>query len=144
MSPHDSREPIGPPKGPYFLVKMTRNGVFWLFSPAMESGSFLEFPLNWYTRLCKSVFHRPSAVLTHILIGHTIGLQKFSILALLGPLFGAKTSPFGGRGGPEEARYQVIVSDNHDSSPVRPICGSWDQIWSWGPSEDLWGPQKGL
>ena len=58
--------------------------------------------------------------------------------------FGAKTGPLGGPGGPEEAKYQVKVSGDHDSNPVRPIGSSWDQTWSPGPSESLRGPQKAL
>ena len=57
--------------------------------------------------------------------------------------FGAKTGPFGGPGGPEEARYQVKVSGNHDSSPVRPIGGSWDQIWTLRALQVTLGPSKG-
>ena len=59
-----------------------------------------------------------------------------------GPL-GAKTGPFGGPGGPEEARYQVKVSGNHDSSPVRPISSSRDQIWTLGALQVPLGPSKG-
>ena len=58
--------------------------------------------------------------------------------------FGAKTGPLGGPGGPEEAKYQVKVSGNHDSSPVRPIGSSWDQIWPPGALRDPLGPQQGL
>ena len=60
-----------------------------------------------------------------------------------GPI-GAKTGPFGGPGGPEEAKYQVKVSGNHDSNPVRPIGSNWDQIWSPGALRDPMGPQQGL
>ena len=54
----------------------------------------------------------------------------------MGP-FGAKTGPFGAPGDPEEAQYQAKVCGDHDSNPVGPIGGSWDQIW---PPEALQGP----
>ena len=57
--------------------------------------------------------------------------------------FGAKTGPFEGPGGPEEAKYQVKVSGNHDSNPVRPIGSNWDQIWSPGALRDPMGPPTG-
>ena len=50
--------------------------------------------------------------------------------------FGAKTGPFGAPGGPEEAQYQAKVCGNHDSNPVGPICGNWDQIWA-----QVWPPE---
>ena len=68
--------------------------------------------------------------------------QIWSPVALRDPMgppkgpIGANTGPFGGPGGPEEAKYQVKVSGNHNSSPVRPIGSSWDQIWP------LWTAQK--
>ena len=43
--------------------------------------------------------------------------------------FSAKMGPFGVPGGPEEARYQAKVCGNHDSNPVGPISGNWDQVW---------------
>ena len=60
--------------------------------------------------------------------------QIWALRALQVPLglpkgpFGAKRGPFGGPGGPGQARYQAKVYDYHDSNPVRPIGGSWDQI----------------
>ena len=66
--------------------------------------------------------------------------NNFQFWPYLGP-FGPKPGPFGG---PEEAKYQVKVSGDHDSNPVRPIGSSWDQTWSPGPSESLRGPQKAL
>ena len=50
--------------------------------------------------------------------------------------FCAKTGPFGAPGGHEEAHYQAKMCDNHDSNPVGPICGNWDQIWP-----QLWPPE---
>ena len=55
----------------------------------------------------------------------------------------AKTGPFGVPWGPEEARYQAKVCDNHNSNPVRPIGSSWDQIWSPGVLRGPLGPPKG-
>ena len=63
-------------------------------------------------------------------------------MALFWPFWG-QNGPFWGPGGPEEAKYQVKVSGNHDSSPVRPIGSSWDQIWSPGALQDPVGPSKG-
>ena len=78
--------------------------------------------------------------------------------------FRAKTGPFGAPGGQEEAQYQAKVCRNHDSNPVGPICGNWDQIWPqvwplraflpvracfrpngpfWAPREYLKGPRVG-
>ena len=75
--------------------------------------------------------------------------QIWPLLALQGPLgppkgsFGAKTGPFVGPGGPEEARYKAKVCGNNDSNSVRPIGGSWDQIWTlWAIRVPL-GPPKG-
>ena len=62
-----------------------------------------------------------------------------ALRGLMGPPRGApraKTGPFGVPWGPEEARYQAKVCDNHNSNPVRPIGSSWDQIWP------LWCVQK--
>ena len=70
--------------------------------------------------------------------------------ALLGPPkspkgpFVAKTSPFRAPLGPKGARYQVKVCGDHESNPGGPMGGSWDQICPPGPSEDLWGPKRGL
>ena len=49
---------------------------------------------------------------------------------------GPKRALLGIPWGPEEARYQAKVCDNHNSNPVRPIGSSWDQIWP------LWCVQK--
>ena len=46
------------------------------------------------------------------------------IWALLGP----NRALLGGPGGPEEAKYQVKVSGDHDSNLVITIGSSWDQI----------------
>ena len=50
--------------------------------------------------------------------------------------FRAKTGPFGAPGGQEKAQYQAKVCGNHDSNPVGPICGNWDQIWP-----QVWPPE---
>ena len=69
--------------------------------------------------------------------------------ALRGPLgppkgsLRAKTGPFGVSGDPEEARFQAKVCGNHTSNPVKPIGGSWDQIWSLGALRGPLGPPKG-
>ena len=55
---------------------------------------------------------------------------------------GTKTFYATGPGGPEEAKYQVKVSGDHDSNPVRPIGSSWDQIWSPGALRVPMGPPK--
>ena len=47
----------------------------------------------------------------------------------------AKMDPFSAPRGPEGIQYQVKVSGDHESNPGGPIGGSWDQIWSPGPSE---------
>ena len=73
----------------------------------------------------------------------TLGALQVPLGPSKGPL-GAKTGPFGGPGGPEEARYQVKVSGNHNSSPVRPIGGSLDQIWTLRAFQVPLGPEKGL
>ena len=68
------------------------------------------------------------------------------IWALLGPkrgIFLAKTGPFGVPGDPEKAQYPAKVCGNHDSNPVRPIGGGWDQIWPPGALQDPRGPPKG-
>ena len=68
--------------------------------------------------------------------------QIWPLRALRGPpvppkgSFGAKTGPFGAPGGQEDAQYQAKVYVNHDSDPVGPICGNWDQIW-----HQVWPPQ---
>ena len=69
-------------------------------------------------------------------------MEKSSKNIILAPFRGQKC-PFGVPGGPEEAPYQAKVCGNHNTSPVRPVGGNWDQMWSRGPSEDLWDLQKG-
>ena len=48
------------------------------------------------------------------------------------PQYGAKNQ----NGCQEEARYQATVCGNHESNPVGPICGNWDQIWP-----QVWPPE---
>ena len=69
-----------------------------------------------------------------LILNHPVGeiVQKHHFGAFRG-----QTYPLGVPGGPEEARYKAKVCCNHDSSPVRPIGGSWGHIWSPGA---LWGP----
>ena len=66
----------------------------------------------------------------------------FNFGPILGP-FEAKGVLLGGPGGPEEARYQVNVPFNHDSSPVIPIGGSWDQSWTLRALQVPLEPPKG-
>ena len=56
--------------------------------------------------------------------------------------FCAKTGPFGAPGGHEEAHYQAKMCDNHDSNPVGPICGNWDQIWPLNPAPRAFLPVR--
>ena len=65
-----------------------------------------------------------------------IGPQFWSRGAQKRP-FWAITGPFGVPGDPEKAQYQAKVFGNHDSNPVGPIGGSWDQIWPTGCSESF-------
>ena len=68
--------------------------------------------------------------------------QIWPLWALRGPpgppkgSFWAKTGPLWAPGGQEEAQYQAKVCGNHDSNPVGPICGNWDQIWP-----QVWPPE---
>ena len=74
-----------------------------------------------------------------LILNHPVGeiVQKHH----LGPFRGQKC-PFGVPGGPEEARYQAKVCGNHNTNPVRPVGGSWDQIWSLGALRGPLGPPK--
>ena len=92
-------------------------------------------------------FHWLGALLLQV--DHTIGLQHFEFWPHIGP-FGAKKGHFvpkraffGPLGVQKGAQYQPKICGNHDSNPVGPIGGSWDQIW---PPGALWvplGPHKG-
>ena len=57
--------------------------------------------------------------------------------------FCANTGPFGVPGSPEEAQYQAKVCVNHGYSPVIPIGGNWDQIWTLRALQVPLGPSKG-
>ena len=76
-------------------------------------------------------------------------MRQIGILAPYGPFWGpkgafwAKTGPFGVPGDPEKVQYQAKVFGNHDSNPVGPIGGSWDQIWPLGALQGPPGPPKG-
>ena len=72
----------------------------------------------------------------------TIQLENSPKNIILGP-FRGQMGPFGVPGGPEEARYQAKVCGNHNNNPVRPVGGSWDQIWSLGVLQGPLGPPKG-
>ena len=56
---------------------------------------------------------------------------------------GPKPGSFGVSGCPGEARYRAKVCGNHDSIPVRPIGGSWNQIWALRALQVPLGPPKG-
>ena len=78
-------------------------------------------------------FHWLGALLLQV--DHTIGLQHFEFWPHIGP-FGAKKGHFvpkraffGPLGVQKGAQYQPKICGNHDSNPVGPIGGSWDQIW---------------
>ena len=51
--------------------------------------------------------------------------------------------PYGVPWGPEEAQYRGKVCGNHNSNPLGPIGGSWDQIWPGGALPGPPGPPKG-
>ena len=75
-----------------------------------------------------------------LILNHPAGETVQNVI--LGPFRGQKC-PFGVPGGPEEAPYQAKVCGNHNTSPVRPVGGSLDQIWSPGALRGPLGPPIG-